>query len=562
LSSLNVQQFDDIREEILQSNFEHALNLLDDFGKNEKLSVDERLYCDVLRVRIQHEKGNYQEALVIAEEVLKQSEKLESSFLQIDAYYERALAYLLSGGNREGENLRLQVYFDKLLSLKNIKKNDLTKRKALYSLLRSMYFIYSGEIVKGKKTTKQALTFANESGDDFTISQVLCQLAFIERDHGDLDLAPDYALKAIEIAKARNYRNLLCYANVGYASILNYKKQYNKSHKLLIETEKLQKEIGSTQWLVGVYQFLTSIFQNKREYDKVIEYYKKSIEISKLGRYYAYRDIAHIHKMRNELEEACEYFTKAINESLRIGERRALPNIYYNLIETLIELGKIDEAKKNLDLLEKMSLEYSTPNIILSYRFAQVEMLEASTKLQDWMKAVEIIKELLQDKDLPNYWRVIGLYRLTKFRLKELQLTNDKNLLKDIQKNLTELLSFAKKKQYHGFFVNLLRLQSQLELIHFNPKKAIELLNESLTICEKWEYEFLKTKLLEDKEKLNKQLGLWDRLKSQDASLAETLKHVSLEKTINEIAKDTVLEERDSATGEVIESRKLFSLKF
>ncbi|MHA1557786.1 MAG: hypothetical protein ACTSPM_12735 [Candidatus Heimdallarchaeota archaeon] len=47
----------------------------------------------------------------------------------------------------------------------------------------------------------------------------------------------------------------------------------------------------------------------------------------------------------------------------------------------------------------------------------------------------------------------------------------------------------------------------------------------------------------------------------QKAPLSETVKLISLENSLKSIKQETVIEERDSETGEIINYRKLFVLK-
>ena len=63
------------------------------------------------------------------------------------------------------------------------------------------------------------------------------------------------------------------------------------------------------------------------------------------------------------------------------------------------------------------------------------------------------------------------------------------------------------------------------------------------------------------REKINQQLSMLQEFQKQNAPISETVKLVSLENTAQSIKHETVLEERDQETGEIIEYRKLFSLK-
>ncbi len=52
-----------------------------------------------------------------------------------------------------------------------------------------------------------------------------------------------------------------------------------------------------------------------------------------------------------------------------------------------------------------------------------------------------------------------------------------------------------------------------------------------------------------------------EKFQEQQALISETIKHISLESTVNTIKQEIVLVERDKETGEIINYRKLFALK-
>ena len=64
-----------------------------------------------------------------------------------------------------------------------------------------------------------------------------------------------------------------------------------------------------------------------------------------------------------------------------------------------------------------------------------------------------------------------------------------------------------------------------------------------------------------EQEQLKEKLNMWKELQEKKSPLIETIKQVPIEKTIDRIAKETIIEERDEQTGKVIEYRKLFVIK-
>ena len=80
-------------------------------------------------------------------------------------------------------------------------------------------------------------------------------------------------------------------------------------------------------------------------------------------------------------------------------------------------------------------------------------------------------------------------------------------------------------------------------------------------IANEIDVELLKQEIAKDRKKIEQQLVMWNKLQEEKPPVAERVKLVSLENTVKEISKETVLEERDKETGKIIEYRKLFVLR-
>lgn len=193
--------------------------------------------------------------------------------------------------------------------------------------------------------------------------------------------------------------------------------------------------------------------------------------------------------------------------------------------------------------------------------YSIVLLLKASGNISDWGRAAELLKAFLKEENLPSYLRFDALYALLEIHLKELHLSATEESLAKVRKQMIRLEVEAEEQQLPWMLANVYRLQSQLALIELDAQKAIELLEKAQSIAEEIDVELLKKEIREDQEKIEKQLGMWNKLQEQKAPINETLKHVSLEKIAKSIKQITVLEERDEETGKIIEYRKLFALK-
>ena len=171
------------------------------------------------------------------------------------------------------------------------------------------------------------------------------------------------------------------------------------------------------------------------------------------------------------------------------------------------------------------------------------------------------MKAYLADENLPSWRRLGALYTFLEIRLKELQLSPNEESLREVQKRIHHLEFEAEERQLEWFLANVYRLQSQLALVELDVKKALEFLEKAQIIANKIDVELLKNEIKKDREKIDQQLAMLQKFHEQNAPISETMKLVSLENTVKNIKQETVLEEIDKETGEIIEYRKLFALK-
>jgi hypothetical protein len=265
--------------------------------------------------------------------------------------------------------------------------------------------------------------------------------------------------------------------------------------------------------------------------------------------------------MKAEYEKAKNYLTKSLNICEEKNERHILPKTLYYLICLSIELKNLDQAEIYLNRLEEISIETGHDRIKNIYSFSKILILKASGNISDLVKATEMLVASLADKDLPSELRLERLYALLEIRIIELQFSATKETLSETKKQAIRLEVESEEQKLQWLLANVYRLQSQLALIELDAQKAIELLQKAQTIAEEINVELLKKEIRIDQEKIEKQMGMWNKLQEQKAPISETVKFVSLESTAKNIKQETVLEERDEETGKIIEYRKLFALK-
>ena len=559
MPSIPKSTFEEIDQLIIKSQYLEALKKIETDLKIKGISKEDKLRFLVFKGRSVFYLGKFQEAIELADSILKESEGLNSILIQLDALIFKAASLLWCAKLNECVQIA-EIGLNLIPATKIILENDLSNRKAFLLYYKGASKHQLGYFDEALRLYEEAHSIVKETGFKLLLSLTYTNIAVVSFRYSDIKKTEQYLNEAIALGKELDNKLLIALNSIFFAYVEESRKEFDKAIELFELAFKLSKEVGSTL-LLSYYGDLGTIYRATYQLDKAIECHKESIKHSRLTWHLAYTNIGYVHFLKYELKQALENYLKALEISKKIPEIRIRPGIIYNLIILSIELKKLSQAKQYLDELQQLNEETGIDSINWIYRFSSVMVLKASGEISELSQAVDLLKELLQEQDLEPNNRLDILYSLLEIRLMELQLSPDKDSLDEFRKQVIRLEVEAKEQKYLQLLVNVCRVESQLELIELDIKKAIESLDKAQVIADEINIELLHKALRDDREKIERQLVKWNELREQKAPLSKTVNLVSLANTLENIKRDTVIEERDKQTGKIIEYRKLFVLK-
>ncbi len=560
MSSTTKKQLQEVEQLIIHGKFKEGLSVIEEGLKKKDISKEAELRFLILKSEVAYYLGNLQETLQLAELVLKESKGLANVLLQVDA-----LILIVESSwwvNKLSKALETaEKGLEIISSATNLPAKAIAKRKAELLLWKAHIITHLGDFEKGLELAKEALSFAEESGYKNVISLTLIILGGVYRFLGEPKKGVGHSEKALDIATKIGNKFYIAFSYLyGLVAVKARRREYEQALDLYNKAFDLLEEIGSTL-LLAFKNDVGLVYQSMFQLDKALECFQEALKYSELVKPLAYINIGYIYFLKYELEKAQEYYLKSMKIYEEMNDRRVLPFNLYNLVLLSLELKNLTQAQKYLKRLGQISNETGFERIGRTYRFASILVLKASGDISDLVEATKLLSSFLAEEDLPSFWRLDALYSLLEIRIKELQLSTTDATLTEVKKQAIHLEVEAEEQQHRWLLANVYRLQSQLALVELDAKKAIELLEKAQVIAEEINVELLKKEIKEDQEKIEQQLSMWNKLQEQKAPLIETVKLVSLENSLKSIKQETVLEERDKETGEIIEYRKLFALK-
>ena len=556
-SSIN-KQIQKTEQLILHGELRKALEIIEEGIRRKDISKEDMISFLLRKSECVFYLGDFQESIQLANRVLKESEGLDNTLDQIDALFQKAWSLLSITETKELEQIVKNGL--KIITTTNLPEKKAFEEKAKLLYIEAFRIALLGDFSKSFELHQEGILLAEKSGNKYITALLIGNLGALHLHFDKPERSDEYTEKALAIATEMGYKFQIAFHSINLAAAKSFRRDFEQSIKLYEEAFALAEEIGSTFLLVGYYD-LGNTYLLMFQLDKALESYKKSLTSLPLYEHITLPCIGYIYYLKYELEKAKEYYLKSLKISERLSDNRTIADVLYNLILISIELGNVGKAQKYLDRLEEISMETSFEYVKYRYHFASILVLKISGDISNLGKAAELLKTFLKEKNLSSKLRLDGLYALLEIRLKELQLSANKEVLEEVQKRLNHLEIEAEDQEQKWLLANVYRLQSQLSLVELNANKAIELLQKAQAIADEIDVGILKKEISEDKEKIEKQLAMWKNLQEKNAPISETFKHVSLESIVKNIKEETVIEEKDKETGEIIEYRKLFALK-
>jgi len=212
------------------------------------------------------------------------------------------------------------------------------------------------------------------------------------------------------------------------------------------------------------------------------------------------------------------------------------------LIQILIDKGDLVRAQQRLNNLKQLNLQLKDKQINLMYLLDKALLLKTSPRAIKRGKAEEILKQLLENENLDYESSLTVLLNLCELLLTELRITNDLEVLDELNQFIDQLLEIVEKSNSYWILCQTCLIQAKLSLLTFNIKKSQRFLTQAQQIAERFDLIPLTVKITNEKEDLIKKLDLWIKLKEENAPMSDRMELARLdEKIVKMIQKRPVL---------------------
>jgi tetratricopeptide (TPR) repeat protein len=506
------------RQLFKKGKFEESLQLLKDFEEGRKISLHDIVLCHLIKCDLLFHQGFPKEVVKIAEETYKESLGLEKSILSVDALIWMAMGYGESY-NFKPINKIIKQAEELLETLTDELVINKTRREAKIVILKGVMsnpFLGGASPPKGDvdlslKYYKYSLALGESLGDDMivflSINPIAWQLGMYK---GEFDHALEYAERALDFSKEINDKFQISWGFFTKATLYHNKGEVARSIPLYEQSLAIAKELNNER-------LITANLNNMAD---------------------AYRQIG-------DLDHALECSEQCLAQ---FSENGGPTNLYSMawlhdyLIQILIEKGDLDRAQLYFNHLEQLNNQLKDKTINLSYLYNKALILKESPRISNRGKAEEILKQTLEEKEISWELKERALLTLCELLIIEFQMSNELEVLDELESYVTQLLENAEKSRSFWILGETYLLQAKIALISSNLEEARRLLAKGQQISEKSGLNRLAMIISEQHDTLLDKLSLWEELRKSNASMGERIELAHLTDQIKHMNKKRVME--------------------
>jgi len=542
---MKLRKTKDLMEE---GRFYEALHTIEVLEKNNSLTSDEQVSLLLLKCTCLNRLRLEENTFKFAEKAFQDSQKLGNSLQMVDALIEMA------------ETLSWFMNLDKALDvvgkgealLKNIIREspkELIIREASLTFAKGRIYMNKYDYDRGLKHFKKSLMLQEEVDIKQEIARTLTFIGRLYFYGGDFDLAKEYSQRGLTVAKEGRSKHYILNASCLIGFICWNNGEINRALEYGEQSLILANEINCKYLVIRCCDLIAMCYNAKGFFDRAIEFNEQQMKVAEeinnnRDIIDALNHIGSAYRNKGDLDKALSYTEKSLALYDDNVEREVLgiPVIDYilgNLFELFLNRGDFEQARlyyQRFELLATTGKRHEYAN-----QLYKAQLLKTRQRAYSRGKSEKILKQLVDGEIVDIELTYIAFINLCDLLLFELNVTNDFEVLDELQSYLNRLLDIIEKNRSYTFLAESHLLQARVSLITFDIKEARRFLTQAQQISERFGLKQLATRIANEHEELVKQLDIWEKLKKSNAPLTERLKLARIEDQMGEILRNRML---------------------
>ncbi|MFW9998149.1 MAG: tetratricopeptide repeat protein, partial [Candidatus Odinarchaeota archaeon] len=382
---------------IVEGKLEKALKLVENVEKSADITFEDRINSQIIKGDLMNRLGEFEEALNIATRSFEESKKHNMCLKCIDILLIKTEALWRLG--RHDKSLETVLQAEKLLEyLDREKPTEIDLRRAMIASQIGKVYWAKSDNDQALQYFRQSLSLAEKINDKKFIAEPLGNIGAAYWYKGDNDRALKYCTRSLEILEETNDKQGIADILINIAGVFGTKGELDAGLEHLNKSLAVQEEIGNKHHIAATYTNIGEFYRQKGDLDRALESLETSVSI--------------FEELGNHL-----YLSKAL----------------FRLVSVAIDMENVNKARLYLERLGDINSLIKNKLINQRYRVAEALVLRTNPRSRYRVKAEEILEQVVAEEIADHELTVFALLNLCDLLLIELEISNDPDVLTEIQ---------------------------------------------------------------------------------------------------------------------------------
>lgn len=352
--------------------------------------------------------------------------------------------------------------------------------------------------------------------------------------------------EALSNAKEAESNRTIHAIQTGLTYAFIYKGELNRALEFINELIKYFDERGDIEGLAIAQSQKGQINLKKGDLDKALKNYTISLENFRIlerpdGIRESLVNIGRIFQMKGEYDKALHYFYEVRKTSNNQKNKLYLALDYSNLISCYLDLEDLEKAATYLQSLQEIDKELEDKVLEITNKLSTALVLKRNENVQNRLKAKELLKYIINEKDVEYRIVETAILNLCDLLLIELKESEDYKLLEELKFFINQLQQIGIRELTYPLLVQTYWLQSQISLLELNAEEAQRLYFNAQVMAEEKGLNLMARKISDEHDFLISQLDLWRKFTTKLPSIVEILELTRIEDMLSQMLKKGVV---------------------
>jgi len=517
-----------------EGKYEEALGIIKDFEKKVGISDEDKLSALMLEGRLYVYTMRLQKAVDVGEPAYNLSLKLGNTSSTIEALLIKSNIGRLGKFDNALELIQeAELLID---SLERETNSELPRERANASFIKAWIYNIKGKTREALELALEALTQGEKIKNNIMVAYNLYLVGNIYYSKNNLDLALDHATKGLELQNAMNNSAGIA-AGLGLIAWLYFSKGDIDMALQLCDQALGFNEISTINKFL-IFFTKGNIYRLKGELDRALKYHEQALALSETLDYKHtnvagnWVQIGNIYRMKGDYDKAISFLKRIVESKDETHIKFHLRSSLFWLVLINLDKNFPEEVQRYLSQLEEISNKTESKITSQTYKVAKAIVLKKSGRTRNRFESENLLKEIVEGEILEPDMYIQSLVSLCEYFLEELELSNEPEVLDEINPYITRLLEFAEKQNSYSILAETKLLQGRLALMRLNLDDVRQFLTSAQKIADEHGLRLLAQKISHEHDNLLEELETWQSFKKTKASISKRMKMAAVEGVI------------------------------